>query len=92
MWEHGTVVQSLAGRDKGYLLCVVGYEDGLVLVCDGKERPIERPKKKNPMHLIATGAEPITWQLRGNHALRKALARLKAQQSEKGEFQCQNQI
>ena len=77
MWETGTIVRSLAGRDEGYLLCVVEYEDGYVLVCDGKERPLERPKKKNPKHLEAVEADPMTWQLRGNHALRKALNKLK---------------
>ena len=50
----GTVVISKAGRDKGHALAVVGTEDGYVLVADGKERPLARPKKKNPMHLAAT--------------------------------------
>jgi len=78
MWEAGTVVISLAGRDKGYLLCVVGEESGCILVCDGKERPLGRPKKKNPKHLQALELSPLTWELRGNKALRKALNRLSA--------------
>ena len=73
--EPGTVVISLAGRDKGYYLCVVGGESGCVLVCDGKERPLGRPKKKNPKHLRALELPPLTWELRGNKALRKALNR-----------------
>lgn len=52
--KKGTVVISRAGRDKGHALAVVGTEDGYVLVADGKERPLARPKKKNPMHLAAT--------------------------------------
>ena len=76
-FEPGTVVISLAGRDKGYTLCVVGGESGCVLVCDGKERPLGRPKKKNPKHLQALEIPPLTWELRGNKALRKALNRLK---------------
>ena len=75
MWEPGTVVKSLAGRDKGYLLCVVGEEGGCILVCDGKERPLERPKKKNPKHVEVLRLPPLTWELRGNKALRKALNR-----------------
>ena len=76
--EQGTVVMSTAGRDKGYLLCVVGEEDGYVLLCDGKERPLERPKRKNPRHIeLLAQLPPITWELRGNQALRKALNRLK---------------
>ena len=72
----GTIVRSTAGRDKGYLLCVVGEESGCVLVCDGKERPLERPKKKNPRHVEALDAPKMTWELRGNKALRKALNRM----------------
>jgi len=77
MWKIGTVVRSLAGRDKGYLLCVVGEENGMILVADGKERPLERPKKKNPNHLAPLlQLQPLTWELRGNKALRKALNKL----------------
>ena len=85
-FEPGTVVISLAGRDKGYYLCVVGGESGCVLVCDGKERPLGRPKKKNPKHLQALELPPLTWELRGDKALRKALNRLK------GESICQSPI
>ena len=87
MWETGMIVMSTAGRDKGYLLCVVGEEDGYVLVCDGKERPLERPKKKNPRHIEQVGCPEFTWELRGNNALRKALNRLKGEQRS-----CQNPI
>ena len=79
-FETGMVVESLAGRDKGYWLCVVGGESGCVLVCDGKERPLGRPKRKNPMHLRALPLPPLTWELRGDRALRKALNRLRAAQ------------
>jgi len=79
MFEPGTVVISLAGRDKGYYLCVAGEESGCVLVCDGKERPLGRPKRKNPKHLEALPLPPLTWELRGNKALRKALNKLSAE-------------
>jgi len=75
--DVGSIVQSTAGRDKDYLLCVVGYEGGMVLVADGRERPLQRPKKKNPNHLAPLlQLEPLTWQLRGNKALRKTLNRI----------------
>lgn len=53
-FETGTVVISKAGRDKGYFLTVIGEENGSLLVADGKERPLSRPKKKNPKHLQKT--------------------------------------
>lgn len=53
-FEKGNVVISKAGRDKGYFMAVVGEEKGYPLVADGKERPLERPKRKNPKHLQKT--------------------------------------
>lgn len=53
-FEAGTVVISKAGRDKGYFMAVVGREGENLLVADGKERPLCRPKKKNPKHLQRT--------------------------------------
>lgn len=50
----GSVVVSKAGRDQGYFMAVVGEENGRVLVADGKERPLSRPKRKNPKHLQKT--------------------------------------
>lgn len=50
----GSVVISRAGRDKGYFMAVVGEDKGILLVADGKERPIGRPKRKNPKHLQKT--------------------------------------
>ena len=68
----GTVVISRAGRDKGRLLAVVGNDGRFVLVADGKERPLARPKKKNPLHLAVTR---ITVEVDGvsDKALRRAL-------------------
>lgn len=55
-FETGYVVISKAGRDKGYYMAVVGIdkEKDLVIVADGKERPLDRPKRKNPKHLQRT--------------------------------------
>ncbi|MBE3576768.1 MAG: KOW domain-containing RNA-binding protein [Limnochordales bacterium] len=48
----GQVVTSRAGRDAGRTYLVVGVRpDGRVLVADGRIRPLERPKVKNPRHL-----------------------------------------
>ena len=55
MLEKGSIVRSLAGRDKDGLLAVMEITDDAVTVCDGKERPLENPKRKNPRHLADTG-------------------------------------
>ena len=54
MLETGNVVKSLAGRDKGKLLAVMQSDENRVLVCDGKERPVDRPKSKNIRHIGPT--------------------------------------
>lgn len=53
-FKPGTVVLSKAGRDSGKLMVVLEESGGLVTVADGKERPLERPKGKNPKHLQKT--------------------------------------
>ena len=76
MLKRGSVVRSLAGRDKDSLLAVVEVTEDGVLVCDGKERPVERPKKKNLRHVGETGTELPEEAIGRNGALRKALAGL----------------
>ena len=74
MLEQGSIVRSLAGRDKDSLLAVIESTDGTVRVCDGKERPLENPKRKNPRHLADTGFRIPPEAVVSNKALRKALA------------------
>ena len=66
------VVLSLAGRDKGQYLAVIREDADGVWLADGKHRPLERPKRKNPRHLrpldIELGQEAMTT----NRALRRA--------------------
>ena len=79
MLERGTVVRSLAGRDKDKLLAVMQADENLVTVCDGKERPIDRPKSKNIRHVECVGASVTEAEMATNRALKKALARLSAE-------------
>lgn len=71
-FTKGMVVISKAGRDKGYLLAVVGVEADCIIVADGKERPLERPKRKNPKHLAKT-AVTVSLENITNRGLRRAL-------------------
>lgn len=79
MLEKGAVVKSLAGRDKDRLLAVVRAEGKTVSVCDGKERPLDRPKSKNIRHVEPTGFVLTQSELAGNKALKKALGRMSAE-------------
>ena len=79
MLERGRVVISLAGRDKGRLLAVMQEEKNRVLICDGKERPVDRPKSKNIRHVEATEFSLSETGLASDRALRKALRRLSSE-------------
>lgn len=52
--DKGTLVRASAGRDKDSLFVAVGVHDGFVYICDGKSRPLEKPKRKNPKHISPT--------------------------------------
>ncbi len=73
------VVYSKAGRDKGKLMALVDETKQGLLLCDGKERPIEKPKLKNPKHVAFTNYEIERESLNSNKALRRALALLSAE-------------
>lgn len=74
----GQIVCSKSGRDKGYFLVIVKEEDGYVFVCDGKERPLERPKRKNVRHIAFTNTVLEENSFETNKKLRKNLAIFKS--------------
>lgn len=76
MFEKGRVVRSLAGRDRDYLLVIVASDGNRVSVCDGGERPIDRPKTKNIRHIEETEYVLDSSETSTNRALRKALRRI----------------
>ena len=44
------VVRSLAGRDKGKLFFVIGVDDKNLILANGKDRTLEKPKTKKRKH------------------------------------------
>ena len=72
----GKVVFSKAGRDKTKPMVIVAVTENYLLVCDGKERRLERPKRKNPKHLQITNLSLKPYQFETNRALRKSLKAL----------------
>ena len=50
-----SVVTSTAGRDRGGYFFVVGCEDRYVFLVNGKQRKVERPKKKKRRHVCYVG-------------------------------------
>jgi len=77
----GDLVKSTKGRDAGELLFVVGFDGERALLANGKERPVERPKRKKLKHLKYTlspkGQVPEklkNGERVGNSEMRKAIA------------------
>lgn len=68
---RGLVVRSLAGRDKGGFFLVLSADRNGIVVCDGKRRPLENPKRKNPKHLAATNT--VLDSMKTNREIRMAL-------------------
>ena len=72
----GTVVKSLKGRDKDKYFCVVCIEDEYVLLCDGKERKLAKPKRKKIKHVQITQAKLQTQTLQEDKHINKAIKSL----------------
>ncbi len=53
--KAGQLVKSIKGRDINCYYLVLAARDNLVLVVDGRKRSVEKPKRKNRLHLQATG-------------------------------------
>ena len=73
--QRGQVVRSLAGHDKGGFLAVLQVAPPFAFVCDGKRRPLERPKRKKLFHLAPTATVLPEEALRTNRQIRSALRR-----------------
>lgn len=50
----GDIVKNNAGREKNSLYIVLKVDEKYVYIVDGKNRRIENPKRKNPIHLLKT--------------------------------------
>ena len=45
------VVKATAGRDQGKLFFVIGADEQFLLLANGKDRPLDRPKRKKRKHV-----------------------------------------
>ncbi len=53
--KTGDVVMSVKGHDNGKLYVVIAIQKEFIFLCDGKNKLLENPKKKNIKHLKETG-------------------------------------
>ena len=73
------MVLSFRGRDKGLYMAVLDTVPGGIVVADGRERPIQHPKRKNPRHVILTEFTVSESSMATNRELRRALSIIKGQ-------------
>ena len=72
---RGDLVVCTAGREKEKLMCVIAFDGKYVYVCDGKERKLANPKRKNPKHITKTDKHYTDNMFSTDRALRKALSK-----------------
>ena len=82
MLKRGSVVVSSAGRDKGTFLAVLRLEPDGVWIADGRRRPLERPKRKNPRHVAETPFTAEEASMATNRELRRVLTAVKSKAAE----------
>lgn len=80
MIAAGTVVISSAGHDCGRAMMVVRIDGDYIFVADGKERKLEKPKKKNQKHVRVTNRAVNPEELT-DRKLRRTLRELFGQDS-----------
>ena len=51
LYQVGNLAKSIAGHDKDQFYVIVREESEYVYLADGKERTLERPKRKNKKHI-----------------------------------------
>lgn len=74
-FRKGELVVCTAGREKERLMCVTEFDGKYVYVCDGKERLLNNPKRKNPKHVKKTNKQIPDSMFLTDRALRKALSK-----------------
>ena len=52
--RRGQVVKAIAGHDQGSFFTVLEVTPPYAVLCDGKRRPLERPKRKKTFHVAPT--------------------------------------
>ena len=75
MIEKGMVVRSKAGHDRGGFFLVMETEGDFALLAGGKNRPLDRQKRKRKKHLAETLVRIDPGCVKTDRQLRRALAK-----------------
>ncbi len=72
--QKGRIVVPNAGKDQGKRMAVLSVDEHGVYIVNGREHPLDRPKRKNPRHLIVLDQTVAQSDMETNRTLRRALA------------------
>lgn len=81
-FQKGLVVRSLSGHDKGGFFITLECDSKFAVICDGKRRTLEKPKKKNLIHLAVTNTVADEASMQTNRGIRKLLLAFNADNKE----------
>lgn len=84
LFKEGQIVRSTAGRDKDTFLVITEVSEKGVMVADGKQRPLEKPKLKNVKHIAKTETVLNEENYQTNRSIRHALNDFLRENIEKG--------
>ncbi|MBE5735255.1 MAG: KOW domain-containing protein [Clostridiales bacterium] len=68
-FQKGLIVRTISGHDKNMVYLVCDVIGSTVLLVNGKNRPIDNPKKKNVKHIIKVGLSNELLDLMNNNKL-----------------------
>lgn len=74
MIQKGSIVRSIAGRDRERFFVVFDIQDDYALIADGELRPLEKKKRKKLKHLRRTSQVVDLQSAATNRQLKKLLA------------------
>lgn len=76
----GSIVKACAGREKNRWFVALAVHDGFIEIADGKERKLDKPKRKNIKHISPSNT---VVDLNGltNKQLRKLIAEFSTRNS-----------
>lgn len=78
--QRGEIVVSSAGKDKGVWMVVSHSDESGVYVINGREHPVDKPKRKNLRHLDRLSLTVTESDMETNRSLRRALAKAMPEQ------------
>ena len=81
--KAGTLVRSLAGRDKDRVYVAVSVHDGRAFLSDGRKHRLSSPKAKNPRHISPIGELKTEISGLSDKKLRRLIFEFKTQNEEK---------